>query len=83
MAEQYAIYRGARQELERFREGTAAQVATLLRAALSGYQRGELSLVELLDAQRARSEVADRELTLVGAVKRAEARVRAAAGELE
>lgn len=83
IAEQHAIYRGARQELDRFREGTVAAVDTLMTAALSGYQRGELSLVELLDAQRARSEVADRELALVGAVKRAEARVRAAAGELE
>ena len=79
----YAAYESARAELDRFELGTAVHVEQLLRAVQTGYREGELGIVELLDAQRARTEVAQRRLTLLGAAKRAEVRVRAAAGELQ
>jgi cobalt-zinc-cadmium efflux system outer membrane protein len=76
-------FRAARQELERFEAQTAGQVEALLAAAQSGYREGARSIVELLDAQRAQTEVAERRLTLLGTAKRAEARLRAAAGDLQ
>ncbi|WP_428269592.1 TolC family protein [Haliangium sp.] len=76
-------FRAARQELERFDARTAGQVEALLAAAKSGYREGERSIVELLDAQRAQTEVVERRLSLLRTAKRAEARLRAAAGELQ
>lgn len=78
-----ATFRAARDELARFEAQTSGQVGALLGAAQSGYREGERSILELLDAQRAQTEVAERRLTLLGAAKRAEARLRAAAGELQ
>ena len=83
VSRQYALYVGAREELERFRGSATSNAQALLRAAQSGYQRGERSVVELLDAQRAVLEVSERELALLAAVKRAEVHLRAATGELE
>jgi cobalt-zinc-cadmium efflux system outer membrane protein len=77
-----ATYRAARQELERFDRTTSGQVEALLAAAQSGYREGARSIVELVDAQAARTDVAERRLALLGMAKRAEARLRAAAGEL-
>ncbi|MCG8421004.1 MAG: TolC family protein [Proteobacteria bacterium] len=82
LASSYAIYTTARQELARFEAATSDQVDALLRAAQSGYREGQRSIVELLDAQRAQTDVAERRLSLLGAAKQAEARLRAAAGEL-
>lgn len=78
-----AVYRTARRELARFDAGTARQVETLLVAARSGYREGERSILELLDAQHAETQVAERRLGLLGAAKRAEARLRAATGDLK
>jgi outer membrane protein TolC len=78
-----ATLRVARQELERFEASTTHQVETLLKAAGAGYREGERSIVELLDAQRARTLVAERRLALLYAAKRAEATLRAAAGDFE
>lgn len=78
-----ATFRTARQELDRFESRTSEQVEVLLTAAQSGYREGERSIVELLDAQRARTDVAERRLDLLGTAKRAEARLRAAAGDFE
>lgn len=78
----HATFRAARQELERFEAKTTGQVETLLTAAQSGYREGEHSVVELLDAQQTQVDVAKRRLDLLGAAKRAEARLRAAAGDL-
>lgn len=78
-----AEFRAARRELERFETQTKGQVEALLVAVRSGYREGERSVVELLDAQRARTDVAQRRLSLLGAAKRAEARLRAAAGDLQ
>jgi cobalt-zinc-cadmium efflux system outer membrane protein len=78
-----ATFRSARQELERFDAHTSAQVEALLTAAKSGYLEGERTIVELLDAQRAETEVAERSLTLLGTAKRAEAQLRAATGDLK
>ncbi len=76
-------FRAARQELERFEARTSGQVEALLAAAQSGYREGGRTIVELLDAQRARTDVAERRLSLLGTAKRAEARLRAAAGDLQ
>ena len=76
-------FRAARQELKRFESQTSEQVEALLAAAQSGYREGERTIVELLDAQRAQTDVAERRLSLLGTAKRAEARLRAAAGDLQ
>lgn len=78
-----ATFRTARQELERFEAQTSGQVEALLAAAQSGYREGARTIVELLDAQRAQTDVAERRLSLLGTAKRAEARLRAAAGDLQ
>lgn len=77
------VYHAARQELARFESRSSGPVEVLLSAARSGYREGERSIVELLDAQRAETDVAERRLALLHAAKRAEARLRAAAGELQ
>lgn len=77
-----ASFRAAREELARFEAGTSGPIAALLAAARSGYLEGERTIVELLDAQRAQVEVAERRLSLLGTAKRAEARLRAATGDL-
>lgn len=76
-------FRSAREEFERFESQTSEQVEALLFAAQSGYREGERSIVELLDAQRAQTEVAERRLGLLGTAKRSEARLRAAVGDLQ
>jgi len=75
--------RAAREELLRFEAQTSAQVDALLTAAQSGYREGERAIIELLDAQRAQTEVAEQRLSLLGAAKRAEAKLRAAVGEFQ
>ncbi|MEZ4256851.1 MAG: TolC family protein [Polyangiales bacterium] len=72
----------ARRELARFDVEALDAVHTLLGAVQSGYREGARSVVELLDAQRARTEVAERRIELLGIAKRAEATVRALTGEL-
>lgn len=79
----HLVFRQARDELKRFEEATTESVQRLLRAAQSGYNEGERSIVELLDAQRARTDVALRRLHLLASAKRAEVRLRSAAGELK
>lgn len=78
-----ASFRTARAELARFESRTSGQIEALLAAAQSGYREGERSIVELLDAQRAQTEVSERRLDLLGTAKRAESRLRAAAGDLQ
>ncbi|NCQ61443.1 MAG: TolC family protein, partial [Myxococcales bacterium] len=78
-----ATFRTARAELTRFESRTSGQVEALLAAARSGYREGERTIVELLDAQRAQTDVAERRLSLLGTAKRAEARLRAATGDLQ
>lgn len=78
-----ATFRTARVELTRFESQTSGQIEALLAAAQSGYREGERTIVELLDAQRAQTDVAERRLSLLGTAKRAEARLRAAAGDLQ
>jgi cobalt-zinc-cadmium efflux system outer membrane protein len=75
--------RTARAELERFERETEDKLEVLLLAAQSGYREGQRSIVELLDAQRARTEVAEQRLVLLGRAKRAEATLRAATGALK
>lgn len=70
-------------ELGSFDEATRERLERLSRAAESGYREGERSLVELIDAQRARTAVALRRLELELEAKRAEVALRAARGELE
>lgn len=76
-------FRMARAELLSFEARTSGQIEALLAAAQSGYREGERTVVELLDAQRAQTEIDERRLTLLGTAKRAEARLRAAAGDLQ
>lgn len=78
-----ATFRTARAELQRFEAQTSGKIEALLAAAKSGYREGERTIVELLDAQRAQTEVAERRSSLLGTAKRAEARLRAARGVLE
>lgn len=78
-----ATFRAAHNELVRFDAQTSVEIDQLLIAAQSGYREGERTLVELLDAQRAQIDVAERRLSLLGTAKRAEARLRAAAGDLQ
>jgi cobalt-zinc-cadmium efflux system outer membrane protein len=75
--------RRARAELDRFERATSAHLEKLLRAAQGGYREGERSVVELLDAERAQTEVALRRLLLLARAKRAETQLRSAAGELK
>lgn len=72
-----------RVELVRFTAATRERVELLERAALSGYREGTRSVVELLDAQRARTEVDRTCLDLEHLAKQAEVQVRAARGEFE
>jgi cobalt-zinc-cadmium efflux system outer membrane protein len=76
-------FESARDELERFLGATSAPVEELLRAAQGGYREGERTIVELVDAQRARTEVELRRLSLLTTVKRGEVRLRSAQGELK
>jgi cobalt-zinc-cadmium efflux system outer membrane protein len=78
-----ARFRTVRQELDRFRTKTSDDVDVLLRAAQGGYREGERTIVELLDAQRARTQVAERRLDLFSKAKRAEAELRAATGAFQ
>lgn len=78
-----ATFLTARAELIRFESQTSGQIEALLTAAQSGYREGERTIVELLDAQRAQTDVAERRLSLLGTAKRAEARLRAARGVLQ
>jgi outer membrane protein, heavy metal efflux system len=78
-----ATFRTARAELTRFESQISGQIEALLTAAQSGYREGERTIVELLDAQRAQTDVAERRLSLLGTAKHAEARLRAAAGDLQ
>jgi cobalt-zinc-cadmium efflux system outer membrane protein len=70
-------------ELARFERETGERVERLLRAAESGYREGQRSVVELLDAERARAAVEGRRLDLALSARQAEIAARAARGELE
>lgn len=76
-------YRRASEELERFDQATSQHIEELLSAVQGGYREGERTIVELLDAQRARTEVTLRHLSLLATAKRAEVRLRSATGELK
>lgn len=73
----------ARQEISRFSEATHSRVELLERAVQSGYREGDRSVVELVDAQRARTDVDRRLLELELLAKQAEIELRAARGEFE
>lgn len=73
----------ARAEITRFTEATVDRVELLERAVGSGYREGDLSVVELVDAQRARTDVERRQLELELIAKQAEIDLRAARGEFE
>jgi outer membrane protein, heavy metal efflux system len=73
----------AREELARFDEATAERLERLGRASEAGYREGTRSMTELLDAERARSEVEIRKIELARAVRSAEIALRAAGGEFE
>jgi cobalt-zinc-cadmium efflux system outer membrane protein len=73
----------ARDELVRFSGATGERVQQLERAAQSAYREGQQSVLELLDAQRARTAVELRKLELALTAKLAELALRAARGEFE
>jgi hypothetical protein len=75
--------RAARAEVVRFDQSTRVRVELLERAALSGYREGDRSAVELVDAQRARTEVDRRVLELQLLAKSAELELRGARGDFE
>ena len=70
-----------RQEVQALTNNTAERIERLERAAQSAYREGQLSLVELLDAQRVRTELECRELEVALAAKLAEVDLRAARGD--
>jgi cobalt-zinc-cadmium efflux system outer membrane protein len=73
----------ARQEVQRFAETTDERIERLERAAQSGYREGRLSLVELLDVRRTRTQLELRQLELSLALKEAEVALRAARGDYQ
>ena len=73
---------GAMAERARFDEATHEAAELLSRAASTGYQGGERSLLELLDARRAVLEVAERRLALDLAVRLADVELRRITGSL-
>ena len=73
----------AGEELARFDKATAERLERLGRASEAGYREGTRSMTELLDAERARSEVEIRKIELARAVRSAEIALRAARGEFE
>jgi cobalt-zinc-cadmium efflux system outer membrane protein len=76
------VMQAAQQEAKRFEEATASLIDRLERAAASRYREGQ-SIIELLDAQRTRSQVGKRRLQLRLQAKEAEVALRAARGEFE
>lgn len=73
----------ARQERARFDQATGERVELLGRAAASGYREGHRTIMELLDAQRVRTEVRIRNLALAAEARRADVRLRQATGALQ
>lgn len=73
----------ARQELARFVGATGERVDILEKAVQSGYREGDRSVLELVDAERARIEVERRRLELQLLAKKSELELRAARGEFE
>jgi len=71
----------AASEVQHFQRATTDRALRLERAALAGYREGHRSVVELLDARRARTAIELRQLELDLAVKQAEVRLKAASGE--
>lgn len=72
-----------RREVALFNKAMRTHIAVLERAAESGYREGDLSVVELVDAERARTAFELRQLELELRAKRAEIDLRAARGEFE
>ena len=70
------------EERARFESESAEPVELLVRAATSGYQGGERSVVELLDARRAATEVAERRVALSLAARLAQIALAREAGGL-
>ena len=71
---------GVLMERARFGDSTAEAAELVVRAARTGFQGGERSLVELLDARRAALEVAERRLALDLAVRLADGELRRMTG---
>lgn len=67
-------------ERRRFTAATGEATELLLRAANTGFEGGELTLVELLDARRAALQVAERRLALDLAVRLADVELRRITG---
>ena len=73
----------AQAELQRFTSASSERVEIIERAAASAYRDGRLTVVELVDAQRARTDVERRVLALQRMAREAELVLRAARGEFE
>ena len=78
-----AVHRRSSAALERLSKNTTKEREELLLAAQSGYREGRRTIVELLDAQRARTEAVKRRLRLLEIAKKSEVQARAAAGEFQ
>jgi len=53
----YASYRTAERQLDYYNGGIAEQANSILKARVYAYQRGESSLVEVLNAQRSYNDI--------------------------
>ena len=62
---------------------TTGAVEVLTLGSARAYREGQTTMIELLDAQRTRTEIELRKLQLMTAAKRAETRLRHATGELQ
>ena len=74
---------GLMAERRRFAEAGTLQLGLLRRAAQTGFEGGERTLVELIDARRATISVAQRHLALDLAVRLADVDLRRASGALQ
>lgn len=83
LAQAVEVLTVARQEVQSFAETTGDRIERLERSAQSGYREGELSIVELLDAQRVRTLLELRQLELALGLKEAEVALCAARGDYE
>lgn len=71
---------GVLAERARYAEAVAEPLEVVVQAAMSGYREGERSVVELVDARRAATETAERQLALDLAARIADVRLRRLVG---
>lgn len=77
------VLKVAKQEVDRFALSTENRIESLDKAVVSGYREGRISIVELLDTQKARTRLELHRLQLALKLKVAEVALCAARGDYE